>query len=97
MTTKTTAELVPGDRVVFHDLDERRFLLPIDEDHPGPTVTILAVKPWMLTAGPRAGQQATDRRGKNGKPMYTLVTSEEDERRSGGMYAGTLDREWTIA
>lgn len=97
MSTKTTAELVPGDRIIFPDVNERRIVLPISEEHPGTTITVQDVRPWMLTAGPYAGQQARRGRRNTGLPLFEIVLSEADTTRLGGRPSATAEQAWQVA
>lgn len=58
----TTLNLSEGDRIHFPaTLNSKAFY-----------GTVISVEPWMLTAGPRAGEQARQGRGKNGPLLYTV-------------------------
>lgn len=90
LATKTTADLTAGDRIILPDTDAKGFLLPISADNPGTTLTVDATPaPWILTAGPRAGQQARQT-GRNGAPLLAFTAS-------GRPLAGTATYAWAIA
>ena len=60
--TPTTLDLTPGTRVAVRPA----------LNAPGIEATVEAVEPWMLTAGPNAGTQARQGRGKNAPLLYTV-------------------------
>lgn len=97
--TKVTADLVPGDRIRYQTArTAKNILLPFSETHPGEVITVLGVEPWILTAGPYAGQQAAPgRRGNTGAPLFHIVISDEDAARIEGRPVGRADWPWTLA
>jgi hypothetical protein len=62
MTTTKTLDLKRGMTVA----------LPASLNAPAYRGTVDAVEPWILTAGPKAGQQATGGRGKNAPKLWTV-------------------------
>lgn len=96
--TKTTENLVPGDQVVYQTATtDKGLLLPLSAEHPGEVITVLDVRPWMLTAGPYAGQQARDGRRNTGAALFEVVISDTDTKRIAGRPVAQADREWLLA
>lgn len=89
--TRTTSELVAGDRIRIQETDSRNYCIPFSEAHPGTVETVVSVEPWMLTGGNHAGEQARAGRGKNSPLLFTVKTD------AGSLNAATLDRVWTLA
>jgi hypothetical protein len=93
-TMKRTDELQSGDVIVYPDTDSRDYVLPITPEHPGTPVTVVAVEPDMILAGPHAGKQATNgRRQGQGDLMWRIRTRES----VGYVMSGTASQEWTVA
>jgi hypothetical protein len=62
--TATTLKLTPGQKVS----------IPATLNSFACTGTVESVEPWILTAGPHAGKQATSgRRQGSGEPLWTVV------------------------
>ena len=96
--TKTTETLVPGDKVRWQTATtDKGILLPLSEEHPGEVITVLGVEPWILTAGPKAGQQARQGRAKNSPLLFKIAISDEDARRINARPAATADQAWVVA
>lgn len=84
----TVSALTPGTGVIIADLGPRGLWLPITEEHPGTLEVVVAVEPWILTRGPKAGQQAMRGRA----PLLTVTMT------SGRKYSCTADAAiWTLA
>ena len=84
-----TQDLCIGDTLVVQDTDSRDYVLPISDSHSGREVRVLEVKPFILTAGPKAGQVARTK----GAPLYLITT----EPSLGVRFSATADQTWTVA
>ena len=90
---KRTQDLRAGDVLVVQDTDSKDYVLPISDTHPGREAQVLDVSPFVLTAGPNAGQVARTGRGRKGAPLFIIRT----DLLSGGQLAATADELWTVA
>ena len=78
-----TTELEPG--TVVH--------VPATLNSSAFSAMVESVEPWILTAGPNAGEQAKDGRGKNARPLFSvrLVTVQRTAPSLRPMREGSVD------
>ena len=93
ISIKRTEDLHAGDVLVVQETDSKNYVLPISDTHPGREARVIDVKPFILTAGSKAGQVARAGRGNKGAPLYIIRT----DLLAGGLLAATAEQVWTVA